>query len=130
MRTNPLTIGTLGIAGLVAAGALAFPVSTAFADSDAVKRDEDTADVVLADDDDDDDTNANTGDNTNTGGDTNTGVSKSTNDGTRSNFTPVSRDNDKSRSDNTKDHTKDGPGGKKRDWSQNQTNDASRNDTR
>ena len=117
----------------MAAGALAFPVSTAFADSDAVKRDEDTADVVLADDDDDDDTNAkgtNSGDNTNTGGGTNTGASRSTNDGTRSNFTPVSRDNDISRSDKTKDLTQDGPGGTKRDWSQNKTNDASRNDTR
>lgn len=127
MRTNPLTVGTIGIAGLVAAGALAFPVTTAFADSDAVKRDEDTADVVLADDDDEDDTN---GKDTTTGGGTNTGASRSTNDGTRSNFTPVSRDKDKSRSDKTKDFTKDGPGGKKRDWSQNQTNDSSRNDTR
>lgn len=129
-------VGPLGVAGLVAAGALAFPASTAFAGSDAAKRDEDTSDVVLAeddDDDDDDDTNAkasNSGDNTNTGGGTNTGASKSTNDGTRSNFTPVSRDNDLSRSDKTKDFTKDGPGGKKRDWSQNKTNDASRNDTR
>ena len=128
MRTNPLAVGTLGIAGLVAAGALAFPAATAFAD-DAAKRDEDTPDVVLTADDDDDDTNAtNSGDDS--GNDTNTGNSVSTNDGTRSNFTPVSRDRDLSRSDTTKDFTKDGPGGKKRDWSGGQTNDNSRNDSR
>lgn len=120
MRTNPLTVGTLGIAGLVAAGALAFPAATAFAGTDAVKRDEDTPDVVLAADDDDDDTNDGT----------NTGISASTNDGTRSNFTPVSRDRDLSRSDKTRDHTWDGPGGKKRDWSGGRTNDNSRNDSR
>ena len=42
----------------------------------------------------------------------------------------VSRDRDSSRGDLTRDRTKDGPGGSKRDWSQNHTNDRSRNDTR
>ena len=55
--------------------------------------------------------------------------SRSTNDGTNSNFTDVSRDNDRSRSDKTKDWTRDG-GDRTRDHSNNQTNDGSRNDTR
>jgi len=41
----------------------------------------------------------------------------------------VSRDNDRSRGDRTKDWTRDG-GDKTRDHSANQTNDGSRNDTR
>ena len=59
----------------------------------------------------------------------NTGFSRSTNDNTRSNFTRVSRDRDLSRSDKTKDWTRDG-GSRTRDWSANRTNDRSRNDTR
>lgn len=42
----------------------------------------------------------------------------------------MSRDRDRSRGDNTRDKTRDGKGGKKRDWSANRTNDRSRNDTR
>ena len=42
----------------------------------------------------------------------------------------VSRDRDRSRGDLTRDRTKDGPGGSKRDWSGGNTNDRSRNDTR
>jgi hypothetical protein len=140
MNTKLLSLGTLSVAGVVAAGALAFPTAAAWSDDDAVKRDEDTPDVVLVADDDDDDTGArgdatNTG-NTNTGtntGNTNTGTGTSSgdqNDGTNSRSTAVSRDRDRSRGDKTRDQTLDGAGSQKRDWSANQTNDRSRNDTR
>ncbi len=130
MRTNMLTIGTMGLAGLVAGGLMAFPITASAAGSkdQVVKRDEDTPDVVLVTDDDDDDdgpgargTGTNT--NTNTGGGTKTGTNTNTRTGTRS-----GRDNSWTHA--RKDFTKDGPGGKTRDWSQNQTNDASRYDTR
>lgn len=123
-----LPIGTLGLAGLVGAGLMAFPGTTVAADFDeeaAIKREDNVAELVLVDDDDDDDT----GTGTNTG--TNTGASLSTSDGTRSNFTSVSRDRDLSRSDKTKDFTLDGAGETStRDWTANRTNDRSRNDTR
>ena len=123
-----LPIGTLGLAGLVGAGVMAFPGTTIAADvnDDAVtKREEGVTELVLVDDVDDDDTNGGT----NTG--TNTGTSRSTGDNTRSNFTRVSRDRDRSRSDNTRDWTHDGLGDTRtRDWSDNRTNDRSRNDTR
>lgn len=117
----------IGLAGAVGAGVLAWPAAAAFADDDRdelyVKRDEQTAEMVAVDDDDDDDSNDDT--------DTSkfTGFSKATNDNTRSNFTKVSRDRDLSRSDKTKDRTRDG-GDPTRDVSANQTNDNSRNDTR
>ncbi len=58
MKINPLRIMTLGLAGLVATGLMAFQQSaTASSDQTILKRDEDAADVVLTDDDDDDDTN-------------------------------------------------------------------------
>lgn len=115
------TIGTLGLAGAVTTGLIAFQGPSAIADDDAVyKRDDDAGNVVVTvDDDDDDDTNSR-----------NTGFSRSTRDGTNSRFTKVSRDRDHSRSDLTRDQTRDGKGAKKRDWSKNQTNDRSRNDTR
>lgn len=116
----------IGLAGAVGVGVLAWPAATAFADDDRdelyVKRDEQTAEMVAVDDDDDDDSN----DDTNS---KNTGFSKATNDNTRSNFTKVSRDRDLSRSDKTKDRTRDGGDGT-RDVSANHTNDNSRNDTR
>lgn len=119
-----LPIGTLGLAGLVGAGLMALPGATVAAGSDeevATKREDSATELVLvADDDDDDDT-----------GNTNTGSSLSTSDGTRSNFTAVSRDRDVSRSDKTKDFTLDGAGDTRtRDWTANRTNDRSRNDTR
>ena len=123
-----LPIGTLGLAGLIGAGVMAFPGTPIAADvnDDAVtKREEGVTDLVLVADDDDDDTNGGT----DTG--TNTGTSRSTGDNTRSNVTRVSRDRDRSRSDNTRDWTHDGPGDTRtRDWSDNRTNDGSRNDTR
>jgi hypothetical protein len=99
--------------------------------ADLVKREEGRVDLVLVDDLDDDDTN-DRGD-TSTGGgggSTFTGHSQSTNDGTNSRFTAVSRDRDYSRSDKTRDWTRDGSGDRKRDWSAGRTNDRSRNDTR
>jgi hypothetical protein len=57
-------------------------------------------------------------------------ASRHTGDATRSNYSRVSRDRDQSRADLTKDRTLDGPGGKKRDFSRNLTNDRTRNDTR
>jgi hypothetical protein len=84
--------------------------------------------IIEYDDDDGGDGTGNTG---NTGGDGsfNSGTGNS-NDGTNSKVTPVTKDKDKSHDDLTKDWTKDGPGGKKRDWSRHQTKDSSRNDTR
>jgi hypothetical protein len=120
MRTKILTIGTMGLAGLVAGGLMALPVTaTAVGGKDqVVKRDEDTPDVVLVTDDDDDD-----GTDTNTSNGTNTGTQTNTRTGTRS-----GRDNSWTRA--RKDFTKDGPGGRKVDWSQNHTNDMSRHNTR
>ena len=120
-----LSLSTLGITGLVTVGLLAFSPVASTANDDLAKRDEDTPDLVLVSDDDDDDTNKDT----DTGNDTNTGFSKSTNDNTNSRFTKVSRDRDKSRSDKTRDWTRDG-GDRTRDWSARKTNDKSRNDTR
>lgn len=121
-----LPIGTLGLAGLVGAGLMALPGTTVAASVDeeaAIKREDSATELVLVSDDDDDDDTGNT--------DTNTGASLSTNDGTRSNFTAVSRDRDLSRSDKTKDFTFDGPGDTRtRDLTANRTNDRSRNDTR
>jgi hypothetical protein len=116
---------TMGITGLATVGLLSLTNLSAGAQTDYAKRDEDAVDLVLMDDDDDDDTNDDTG------GDTsNTGNSASTSDNTASNFTAVSRDRDLSRSDKTRDWTRDGAGDQKRDWSGNKTNDRSRSDTR
>jgi len=124
-----LPIGTLGLAGLVGAGLMTLPGSTVAAnlgDDVATKREDNLTELVLVDDDDDDDTN----DSSNTNSKSRfTGSSRSTRDNTRSNFTKVSRDRDISRSDKTKDWTRDG-GSRTRDWSANRTNDRTRNDTR
>lgn len=122
MSSN-IRLPAAAFAGLVTTGLLALPISAAFADDDvAMKRQDDTPDLVLASDDDDngdgDDTNS-----PDTSGD-------NSNDSTGSGSTAVSRDRDKSRGDKTRDWTKDGPGDRKRDWSANSTNDRSRNDTR
>ena len=120
MKSSSLTLGTVGVAGLVTSGLLALPVASAHADDEtAVKRDEDTSDVVLAADEDDDDT-ADRSRNT-SGADSN--------DGTNSRHTGVSRDRDRSRGDKTRDFTRDG-GDRTRDRSAGHTNDRSRNDTR
>ena len=124
-----IPIGTLGLAGIVGAGLMAMPGSTVAAnigDDQVAKREDHVTELVLVDDDDNDDTNDDAGTNTRS---RNTGVSRSTNDNTRSNVTKVSRDRDLSRSDKTKDWTRDG-GSRTRDWTANKTNDRSRNDTR
>ncbi len=136
-----MTTGTLGLAGLVAAGLVAWQVP-AFAgsgsDRDTAFKREDDSEVLVTtvDDDDDDDTGLNTrtrtgrGDNTRSHVGTNTGNSRSRADNTNSRVTAVSRDRDRSRGDLTRDRTNDGPGKNNRDWSANTTNDRSRNDTR
>ena len=132
MAVNIIKLGTVGLATTVAGGLLALPLASyASGSDDAVKRDEDTADVVVVSDDDDDDTNDDTGTNTNTGN-TNTGTgtgSGDQNDATNSRHTGASRDSDRSRGDRTRDMTRDG-GDPTRDHSANNTNDGSRNDTR
>ena len=87
-----------------------------------LRRDDDAAEVAVADDNDDDFT-GNTG---NTGGDT-SGVDS--NDATGSGHTSVSRDRDLSVGDKTRDWTRDG-GDRTRDHSAGYTNDNTRNDTR
>ncbi len=119
-----LSTAVLGVAGLTTVGLLSLQSTSVSAQSkdEFVKREEDSPSLVLVADDDDDDTNDNTR--------SNTGQSRNTNDNTRSNFTGVSRDRDLSRSDKTRDWTKDGKGPNTHDWSANKTNDRSRNDTR
>lgn len=122
MATAITTGLTLGVAGLILVGVGVNGSSTA-----DVKRNDDAPDIVLVADDDDDDTNDRSRDTRSR----NTGVSRSTRDHTNSRFTQVSRDRDISRSDKTRDWTRDGKYKKlKRDWSAHSTNDRSRNDTR
>lgn len=126
---NIIRGGVFTLAGLVGAGVVAWPAvaqarGNGNGDDAAIfKRDDQAVELVAVQDDDDDDTND---DETNN---TNTGVSNPTNDNTASNFTAVSRDRDLSRSDKTKDWTKDG-GDPTRDVTADGTNDQSRNDTR
>ena len=130
---NPITrtVATLA-AGVLGVGALAVGSTASADESDpTAKREENVSVVLTADDDGDDDTN--TGNTGNTGG-TGTGSvnrdgSGVSRDGTGSRYTGVSRDRDQSRGDRTKDWTRDG-GDRTRDFSQNRTNDGSRNDTR
>jgi hypothetical protein len=120
---NPLRGSVIGLAGLVGVGVMAWPTLGVATADGYLKRDEQEVDLVLVDDDDDDSND--------TSRSRFTGFSASTRDGTRSNFTKVSRDRDLSRSDKTRDWTRDGKGDKKkRDWSANKTNDRSRNDSR
>jgi hypothetical protein len=107
------TFGAFGVA--YAAGPRA-------SDDYATQREDEGAELLaVADDDDDgpgdDDTSSFT-----------SGVNS--NDGTGSGHTPVSRDRDRSRGDKTRDRTRDGKGGPKRDWSGGHTNDRSRRDSR
>ncbi|WP_139983703.1 hypothetical protein [Nocardioides litoris] len=133
-----LTTGTLGLAGLVAASALAIPGASVASPSEDrwTKRDEDTPDVVLVADDDDDDTNARDEDTRTRDQQTRTRDTRSRGDvgaDTRSNDNTGTGDRtgrDDSRDRRVKDWTQDGPGAQKRDWSVNKTNDRSRNNTR
>lgn len=86
----------------------------------ALRREEDISEIItLTGDDDGDDSNSNSW-----------SSGHDSNDGTGSRHTSVSRDRDRSRGDKTRDRTRDGAGGPKRDWSGGHTNDRSRNDTR
>jgi hypothetical protein len=130
MKITTLRAGTIGIAGLVTTGLLALPLTSATADDTLLKRDDDTPDLVLvADDDDDDDTGLGErdGSNTNTNTNTRSSAQSNTRDHTRSG---ANSGRDKSRAKVKKDWTTDGPGKKRVDWSQNRTNDRSRNNTR
>lgn len=107
-----------GAAALVAGGTLALNPSAA--DDLKLSRLDEPAVIADTDDDDDDDDSDPTGED----GPTNS------NDATNSAKTAVSRDKDRSVGGLTRDMTLDGPGGLKRDWSDNHTNDVSVNDTR
>ena len=121
---NKLARGAiLLLASLFAFGSFAVAyASTAKASDEVVaKREEEGAQLVAVEDDGpDDDTDDNTS--------FTSGVNS--NDRTGSGHTRVSRDRDRSRGDKTRDRTRDGKGGKKRDWSGNHTNDRSRKDSR
>lgn len=119
---NPLRGSLIGLAGLVGVGVMAWPTVGASSADGYLKRDEQETEIVLVDDDGDDSND--------TSRSRNTGISNPTSDNTRSNFTRVSRDRDLSRSDKTRDRTRDGKGPMKRDWSGGRTNDRSRNDSR
>jgi hypothetical protein len=132
MKLTTFRVGTLGVAGLVTTGLLAFPIGAATAgkDDQGVKRDDDTPDVVLVADDDDDDTGLGKrdGTRTNTNGGTHTNTNgTNTNDQTR---TGRNSGRDHSRDRVVKDWTSDGAGKARVDWSQNRTNDRSRHNTR
>ena len=120
LPTTLLGVATLAALGLIG---MSTPSVAAAADEDAKREDDTTSLVLVADD---DDTGDDTGDDT-TG--TLTGQSANTDDNTASNFTAASHDRDLSHGDKTRDWTHDG-GDLKHDWSANQTNDKSLNDTR
>jgi hypothetical protein len=117
--------------GLVAAPAQAFATSDGTGDDVISRREEDAAELVSMEDDDDGSaTGGDTGDTDDSGtGDSNDATGDS-NDATGSGYSAVSNDRDLSRGDLTRDRTRDGAGGPKRDWSGGHTNDSSRNDTR
>lgn len=117
-------VATFGLAVVIAAFGFG---GAAFAGDDprddvVFVRDEDSADVLATDDGDGDDTDGGDSDSFTSGVDSN--------DGTNSRVTSVSRGDDLSRGDLTRDRTKDGPGTSTRDRTSDHTNDRSRNDTR
>ena len=114
------TVGTAVALGLLGAGGASGDVGRDGDNAVYLKREDQAASLVLADD--DDDTRSRTG----TRG---TGSSRSRADGTSSRYSKVSRDADRSRGDLTRDWTRDG-GDHTRDLTPNLTNDRSRNDTR
>ena len=128
MRTNILTIGTIGLAGLVASGLMALPMSaTAAAPRTSSSSGTRTPPTwCWSDDDDDDDTNRLARD-TNTN--TNTQSRRHTKTGTTTPDRHRQRPGRQPQPRRVKDFTRDG-GDRKRDHSKNQTNDRSRNNTR
>ena len=133
-----LKTGTIGLAGLVTAGVVAWQAPTALAKDDdpaATKRDDDSQVVVTTVDDDDDDDTGLKGTNTRTrtnGLDTNT---NNTNNNTNTNNTSTNTrtrgdDGDDSRHRQVRDLTNDGPGTGNVDHSRHDTNDGTRHNTR
>jgi hypothetical protein len=132
------TSATLGLAGMVTTGLIAWQAPVAFAEhgsddrghhhSKAFKRDDDSQAVVTTvDDDDDNDTGLGqkgTHTRTNTGGGTNTGTNTNTGTRTRGGKT------DHSRARSVRDLTNDGPGRHHVDHSRHHTNDGTRHNTR
>lgn len=130
-----MTTGTLGLAGLVTTGLIAWQAPLALADEGrddrsrddrftAIKRDDDGQAVVTTVDDDDDD---DTGTRTRTrGGDDGADTSTGTNTGTRTRGGVT----DHSRSGSVRDLTSDGPGRGNVDHSRGHTNDGTRHNTR
>jgi hypothetical protein len=100
---------------------VAYAAGNRTSDDFVAKRENDGTELVAVDDDDD-------GDDDPTSNSFSSGVDS--NDRTGSGHTPVSRDRDRSRDDKTRDRTRDGAGGPRRDWSGGHTNDRSRNDSR
>lgn len=135
MRKKPVVVAASGLVGLMASGLtvslLAWPSEAGTHDL-AVKRDEDTPDIVLVNDDDDDDdarddtVRARAAADT----DTNSRISRSGNSGDRSRTGARSGRDDSRSGRAVRDWTHDGAGPMKRDWSANRTNDRSRNNTR
>ena len=99
-------------------------------DDTALRREEDMQEVVVTDDDDDGDDSVSAATDADAGVSGDTGNTGRSRDRTGSRETAVSLGDDESQGDLTRDRTRDGRGGLKRDWSGNHTNDASRNDTR
>ncbi|GAA4382175.1 hypothetical protein [Nocardioides caricicola] len=127
LRTG-ITTGTVGLAGLVVAGVIAWPTASANAQDDqlAAKREDDTPALVTTvdDDDDGDDTGlkaTNTATQDQTQGQTRTRDNTGT--GTR-----TGQDNSRDRS--VRDLTSDGPGKGNVDQTRNDTNDGTRHNTR
>ena len=117
-------------AALLGFGLFATTATSASA-HDVVANRDDSATVLLSEDDDNDDDDDDDADtNSDLGAtDVNTDASGVSNDATNSRVTGVTNDRDISQGDLTVDRTMDG-GDPTRDFSQNHTNDASKNDTR
>lgn len=134
MRKKPVVVAASGLVGLMASGLtvslLAWP-SQAGAHDLAVKREEDTPDIVLVNDDDDGDTRDDTV-RARAAADTDTRsrISRTGNSGDRSRTGARSGRDDSRSGRAVRDWTHDGAGPLKRDWSANRTNDRSRNNTR
>ncbi|GAA4715716.1 hypothetical protein [Nocardioides conyzicola] len=132
------TTGSLGLAGLVAAGLIAWQAPLAFADhgsddrgrddhghhSKAAKRDDDAAVVVTTVDDDDD------GDDTGLGHQTRTNTRGGDHAGDHTGTRTRGGNTDHSRSRSVRDLTNDGPGRHHVDHSRHHTNDGTRHNTR
>ena len=98
-------------------------VALSSANDEIVLKKEELKEVAAMEDDDDAD-----GDTSNSNSGYTSGVDS--NDRTGSGHTGVTWDRDRSAGDKTRDRTRDGAGGPKRDWSGGHTNDRSRNDSR